>query len=1039
MDDAPRAPCIDSERARALRGGALPSEEGEQIRRHAEGCAGCRTLILREEQTRPSRVAPPGVGAVPEEAERQTQELHPLPRAAHTDLEPGTLVRKFVVARLIGKGGMGAVYLARDPDLGRKVALKLIHADAPDDAQAHKTRLLREAQAMARLSHPNVVSVYEAGTWEDGVFLAMEFVEGTTLREWLRVRRSWQAVVAVMIQVGRGLAAAHAAGLVHRDLKPENILIGHDGAKVTDFGLARADQSWEQASPRQRRSNPRLLSLRLTQAGSVMGTPAYMAPEQYVDAAPDDRVDQFSFCVTLFEALHGQLPWEPEYVIALADELQDASADAATRRVSSPASKTPSGKVALLPAPRSGRRVPRALRRVLARGLSPRPIDRYPSIAVLLRDLQALLSGSRRRVWAAAALSVAVMAAAVGAVFAWTAPAAPRQLVVADFENRTGEAAFDNLAGLLTTVLQDSQRLQVTSREELFDQARGIRDPKNRGAIGVPLADQIAQRVGADLVVAPIVERVGDRYHLEAAVRRAGSERTLFTVNSAAAGGEELSAAVERLAHQLRDKLDDDATKPAQSSPRSVLAHQHYDRGLAAETAGNWGPALIEFRAATATDPRFAMAHYRTATTLLWTRGEGAQQALDQAAAFAGALPLRDQLMIRALRKQLAGDDAGALADWRGVLASDPDDEDAHWWLGDRLFHLLRTAEAVPHFEAVLALDPAHSAASDHLIRARWILGQDARALEEIQRRRASMSSVLYEARSWALRGDWARAEALLREQLDSPEWRVRWILADVRAIQGDYADAASLMQSEPHAVARFMFAQGSTGDALKSVALQERAARAARDSRLLARLHLEKAAMMMTSGQAPARGADALLAAVDLAPRDDLDHAQVAAWLEGFAVTHRFLDAPVGARDHVLRIDPGRTDLRLISGETEACARAPSQRSMDALTTAVATSDGATMLWGALALSRCAIAAGRPDVGLDATDRFLRAAPEFASSWSGLRWLALPELMALRGRAQVALGDRAAAEATMEELVRLWPASPETAALRAALKEAGR
>ncbi|WP_241758648.1 serine/threonine-protein kinase [Pyxidicoccus parkwayensis] len=275
----------------------------------------------------------------------------------------------------LGSGGMGVVYRAYDPELHRRVAIKLLHPDANTIARADgASRLLREAQAMARLSHPNVVSVYDAGTFAGRVFIAMELVDGLSLRHWLRAEhRSWREVLAVFRQAGQGLVAAHAAGLVHRDFKPANVLVNQDGrAQVTDFGLARTTADIE-AAEAGRRTSPALVSVLqddllespLTEAGLVMGTPAYMPPEQHEDGRTDARGDQFSFCASLYEALYGQLPFEGKRA---EEYLLEVSA----------------GRVR--PQPR-GSRAPAWLFRAVTRGLSTSPEARYPSMAALLEAL----------------------------------------------------------------------------------------------------------------------------------------------------------------------------------------------------------------------------------------------------------------------------------------------------------------------------------------------------------------------------------------------------------------------------------------------------------------------------------------------------------------------------------------------------------------------------------------------------------------------------------------------------------------------------
>ncbi|MEW5741987.1 MAG: serine/threonine-protein kinase [Myxococcota bacterium] len=268
--------------------------------------------------------------------------------------------------RRIGQGAWGEVFLALDAQLDRRVALKLLREDLADGARQARDRMLREARAMARLAHPNVVGVHDAGEHEQRVFIAMEFVEGETLKAWLaRERRTWVAIVEAFLQAGRGLAAAHAAGIVHRDFKPANVLMDGGGvARVTDFGLARygdAPAEEYRASP----SPPPGPGESLTQTGDLVGTPGYMAPEQLTGSPADARSDQFSFCVALFEALYGFKPWEGA---SLAEFARAAS----------------SGKVRP-PPPRTD--VPPGLHRVLARGLAAKPAERFSSMEEVLGEL----------------------------------------------------------------------------------------------------------------------------------------------------------------------------------------------------------------------------------------------------------------------------------------------------------------------------------------------------------------------------------------------------------------------------------------------------------------------------------------------------------------------------------------------------------------------------------------------------------------------------------------------------------------------------
>ena len=282
-------------------------------------------------------------------------------------------IGRFTVLERLGEGGMGVVYAAYDELLDRKVALKLLHHGGYDD-----DRLLREAQAMARLTHPNIVSFYEVGSLGARRFIAMEFVRGQSLDAWLAAgARDWRAVLPLLLAAGRGLEAAHRAGIVHRDYKPQNTLVGHDGSvKVADFGLARTSVTARaDPEPAVAPAGRRLLDLALTREGAIVGTPAYMAPEQHAGRACDERSDQFSFCVTAYQALHGALPFTTSSLPALHAAIAGGHVQ---------------------PAP-SGSAVPAWLRRAVLRGLAADPARRHPSMAALLAALADDPATARRR------------------------------------------------------------------------------------------------------------------------------------------------------------------------------------------------------------------------------------------------------------------------------------------------------------------------------------------------------------------------------------------------------------------------------------------------------------------------------------------------------------------------------------------------------------------------------------------------------------------------------------------------------------------
>jgi len=324
----------------------------------------------------------------------------------HEEVARGAVVGRYVVIDELGAGGMGVVYAAYDPELDRKVAIKLLH-HAPSGSQSTegRTRLLREAQALAKLSHPNVVAVHDVGAVDDRVWMAMEFVTGHTLTAWLREQpRPWPEVLRVLIAAGEGLAAAHDAGLLHRDFKPDNVMIdAGDRVRVMDFGLARADL--ETSSERVVEAPEELivrsasisLASRVTQAGSLMGTPSYMSPEQYDGRDVDAKSDQFSFCVTLWEALYGQRPFTADNVFELAAKVIAGDRER----------------------PPAGARVPAWLRRACERGLATNPAHRFASMRELLSSLARGHARARRRLGLAGAGGLALAGVTAFLVDGW--------------------------------------------------------------------------------------------------------------------------------------------------------------------------------------------------------------------------------------------------------------------------------------------------------------------------------------------------------------------------------------------------------------------------------------------------------------------------------------------------------------------------------------------------------------------------------------------------------------------------------------------
>jgi tetratricopeptide (TPR) repeat protein/predicted Ser/Thr protein kinase len=430
-------------------------------------------------------------------------------------LETGTLLGRYVVVDRLGAGGMGTVYVAYDMQLARRVAIKVLRPDRRgEDAQA---RLLLEAQTMARLTHPNVLAVHDVGTFGDGVFVAMEYVEGRTLKDWLKDKHPWRETLGVLKAAGRGLEAAHAAGVVHRDFKPANVFLGNDGRVVVgDFGIARAGEtvadpsarslaSLSPAAPPPVSSRPDVIaaaalsssslpsSIGSTETGALLGTVGYMSPERAFEHRDDARSDQFSFCVTLYRALYGQQPFAhydlPSYLQSL---LQPPRA------------------------PPANKGVPTWLYAVVRRGLSYESSERFGSMGELLAALERDPT-RRRRLWALGACGAALV---VIAGLSWAQHGRTLRASC-----RAGEALI-------------AETWSAAAREKVGAQII---------ATGAPLASQFAERT----------QRLLDAYAVEwARVHREASEATLIRGEQSSATMKERLACLEGERDELRALVD---------------------------------------------------------------------------------------------------------------------------------------------------------------------------------------------------------------------------------------------------------------------------------------------------------------------------------------------------------------------------------------------------------------------------------------------------------------------------------------------------
>jgi len=742
--------CLDDLTITNLVGNALPEPERVAALAHLDECRACSELV--------------GAVGTPREP------------ATLARLAPGTHVGRFIIERVAGAGAMGVVYAARDSTLDRTVAIKCMAAAGARD------RMLREAKAMAQLSHRNVVSIFEVGTVGDDVFLAMELVRGRTLREWVG-GRSVSEIVGVLVEAARGIAAAHDAGIVHRDIKPDNILIADDGRVcVTDFGLARAaDASVEPTpiahdAPRNdepvRRSaaaparepggalGPAGAVDTLTATGQIVGTPVYMAPEQLAGAPGDERCDQFAFCVVAYECLAGRRPFAGRTLAELRDAIARGAAPIA--------------------------RLPAWLARVIDRGLAADPARRFATMHALVAELAR--DRARRLRWFAIG-GLVVVAAGVGlAIPRGRTDACPdprdRLTGTWDAARRTQlERAFAAHPRPFTAAM-----LAHATRafDRYADQWVVVRSEMCRATY--ERRDQSEARYDAEL--ACLERRRGELASAVEVLTNAPDEQTVRSAAAVVDGLPDLRVCREGAQLKEQPPLPIDPTARAQIDAlyRGVATATALARTTKYQAAQTLIDGLLPRARAIAYAPLLAEALYLHGKLQMATRdAKTAERALDEAATFAAAAKddvlaariwIQRAYTVGALARrfpeaatlagvaraavQRAGDRAELLVDWHSAVGATLAQEEKY-------------EEALPHYREALAL--AEKAAPTRLSDQ---LGKLATVLDA--------SGHYAEARAPA-----ERAVALMEKELGPDHPDLAFTLDALAAIyydQGQFADA---------------------------------------------------------------------------------------------------------------------------------------------------------------------------------------------------------------------------------------------------------
>ena len=617
---------------------------------------------------------------------------------------------RYQVQELIGTGGMGKVYKAFDRKLKRAVALKFLRgADA-----LLERRFLQEAQAQARVDHAHVCRVYEVGRIGEDPYIAMQFIDGKTLRDSAK-DLTLQQKLAVVRDIAEAVHAAHKLGLVHRDLKPANILIERDAggalrAFVTDFGLAR-----DLSQPGE------------TVQGAMLGTPQYMAPEQAKGEhqSIDARTDVYGLGATLYEALTGKPPFEA------ASQLQT---------LYKMLHEDPPPPRRLDPA------LPAEVESIVLKCLEKDPQRRYQSARALAEDLQRWLDGEpvlarppgpvsralrnlRRNKALAAALIALLLVVLLPRSWALFRGGAPTVVAVADFDNQTGDEGLDGLSGMLITALEQSPKLSVLTRSRMFDL---LRQQGNAGAgkIDEPLGREIARKAGAEALVLATIRKFDNLFVIDLKILDPRTNVYALALKEQGEGKASVPPMIDRLSEAARRALRDPgpSAQPLveEVTTRDLTAYQHFFRGEEAIDRLKFTQAVGHFRKALAIDEGFALAWYRLAYALMWQHdGVRGREAIGHAMHLAARLPEKERLLARGVNGSLFSKGQEAYDAFKECAGRWPSEKECRFGLGDVIFHSGYIKYSLPEFRAALALDPTMERAWQHLIWAEQLLGDD--------------------------------------------------------------------------------------------------------------------------------------------------------------------------------------------------------------------------------------------------------------------------------------------------------------------------
>jgi tetratricopeptide (TPR) repeat protein/predicted Ser/Thr protein kinase len=610
-------------------------------------------------------------------------------------LEVGTvLADRYEILKMLGEGGMGAVYKARDRELDRLVALKVIRPELAGQ-QSILARFKQELILARKITHRNVIRIFDLGVVQGLRFITMEFVDGQDLASLLEERKfTPEETVQIIRQVCSALEAAHVEGVVHRDLKPQNIMIESSGRVVVmDFGLARSMEATG-----------------MTQAGALMGTPAYMSPEQAKGMPADERSDVFSVGIIFYQMLTGELPYQ-----------SDTALGSMLLRTQAP----PPPPIQINP------NIPQTLNDIVLKCLAVNLTDRYQSAALLAKDLHdweegtlhkvivtpamAMMSESKTGKWIAITVAVAIVIMAA-AYLGYrrlnrpAAPVAPMTVLIADFSNHTGDPVF---TGTLESTLKLA--LEGASFISAYDRTR-VRDLGLKAISGTfdePKAEEIAASQGLNVVVSGTLDRRGSDYQLSTRALQTVTGKVVATAEATAPNKDQVLFAVTKLGSAIRKGLGDSTSESAQRlsmeslSAGNLEAVHEYADGLVMLSAGNFAESRAHLSRAVELDPNFGMAYTVMASA---ARNQGrfqeAEQYIRDAIRLSGHMTERERYRTRGYLYFLTDDYQKCVDEYGSLLQRYPADTGAYTNIAICLIRLHNIQKATESDRRAIAILP---------------------------------------------------------------------------------------------------------------------------------------------------------------------------------------------------------------------------------------------------------------------------------------------------------------------------------------------